>query len=333
MQINSPNPCLENWEQMTPSGKGRLCDKCSNTVIDFTEMSDGEIKKHFNNHQKVCGRFRLDQLNRPLEHQGLNLKQGVTLAACSLIALSHLNAQPMLKHDSLHCSSELHQHPYLYQASYGYHRKGKSNVIRINASYDLVEKYGIGKLIVETGPFQIPLDSLENHSHFITVPESLEWDTLSLIIWNHDHQEIGRVRVKASELYITAANVNIINLKRSASGWYFARPFVLQPPIIQGIPPIDPPFRFDSTFILKYGPLMAFQLYVTKDSNQSNDSVLDMLDKRKHKVESESDSNTNRQSVSQREICDHRKWWITLLGLLSIGLSILIVLKRRKLKE
>ncbi|MEN8816910.1 MAG: hypothetical protein ABF274_08590 [Nonlabens sp.] len=61
-----PEPCHEDWNQMTPSAKGRFCSSCEKTVIDFTEMSSFEISNYLkeNLHNGVCGRIYKSQLER-----------------------------------------------------------------------------------------------------------------------------------------------------------------------------------------------------------------------------------------------------------------------------
>lgn len=52
---------------MTESERGRFCQQCEKQVIDFTQLSDSEIQRIFQNHSgKCCGRFNHDQLNRAL---------------------------------------------------------------------------------------------------------------------------------------------------------------------------------------------------------------------------------------------------------------------------
>jgi hypothetical protein len=52
---------------MQPTEKGRHCQSCCKTVVDFTEMSDAEIIRHLSQAgQHVCGRLMPDQLNRTL---------------------------------------------------------------------------------------------------------------------------------------------------------------------------------------------------------------------------------------------------------------------------
>lgn len=61
-------PCAEPWEQMTPTARGRHCAACAQEVVDFTRKTDAELLAWFqqSGHHAACGRFRLDQLDRPL---------------------------------------------------------------------------------------------------------------------------------------------------------------------------------------------------------------------------------------------------------------------------
>lgn len=62
--ITIPKPCHENWNEMSPKEKGRLCDKCCKVVIDFTKKTASQIVEilQAKPEQKVCGRFRSDQI-------------------------------------------------------------------------------------------------------------------------------------------------------------------------------------------------------------------------------------------------------------------------------
>jgi len=52
---------------MSPGANGRFCSSCQKTVLDFTTMDDQEILQWFASHnESACGRFRPDQLNRPM---------------------------------------------------------------------------------------------------------------------------------------------------------------------------------------------------------------------------------------------------------------------------
>ncbi len=67
VQINEP--CHEDWNKMLPDEKGKFCLSCNKTVVDFSNKTDEEIKYILieKSKEKVCGRFKNEQLNRPLE--------------------------------------------------------------------------------------------------------------------------------------------------------------------------------------------------------------------------------------------------------------------------
>ncbi len=64
LKINIPTPCHQDWNAMIPNIHGRHCNSCVKTVVDFTAMTDDEVKHFFLNkqHQSVCGRFKTTQL-------------------------------------------------------------------------------------------------------------------------------------------------------------------------------------------------------------------------------------------------------------------------------
>ncbi|WP_347923077.1 energy transducer TonB [Pontimicrobium sp. SW4] len=63
--ISIPKPCHEDWNTMTPKEKGRFCDSCSKTVIDFTNMRTHEIQDFIikNKNNRICGHFKQTQLD------------------------------------------------------------------------------------------------------------------------------------------------------------------------------------------------------------------------------------------------------------------------------
>src|SRR6187399_793357 len=66
-KITIPTPCHEDWNKMTPDETGRHCRACAKSVVDFTHMSDEEVKHFFVNKkgdERVCGRFKQIQLHR-----------------------------------------------------------------------------------------------------------------------------------------------------------------------------------------------------------------------------------------------------------------------------
>ena len=68
IQLSIPEPCHENWANMTPTEKGKFCGACQKQVIDFTTLSDAELAAFFTKHKNtgVCGRMNAQQVNKPL---------------------------------------------------------------------------------------------------------------------------------------------------------------------------------------------------------------------------------------------------------------------------
>jgi carboxypeptidase-like protein len=69
VNIKVPQPCHENWNNMTPKEQGWFCGSCQTVVVDFTAMSDKEMLDYISKAagQHACGRFSNDQLNRNIE--------------------------------------------------------------------------------------------------------------------------------------------------------------------------------------------------------------------------------------------------------------------------
>ncbi len=64
-QLSIPKPCPANWDQMSPAGNGKYCGSCEKIVVDFTEMTDADIKNYFQQHigQKTCGHYKAHQVS------------------------------------------------------------------------------------------------------------------------------------------------------------------------------------------------------------------------------------------------------------------------------
>lgn len=67
-KIHIPEPCPEDWSAMTAVRHDcRHCSICEKSVVDFTRKTDAEILDILRQSTgKVCGKFRQDQLERPL---------------------------------------------------------------------------------------------------------------------------------------------------------------------------------------------------------------------------------------------------------------------------
>lgn len=104
-------PCHADWDQMKPEAKGRFCESCNKTVVDFSSMSDFSIVSYLekNKHQSVCGRFAQEQLDKTYlwtkpHHQvfDFNLKAvalGLALSTFSALPSQAQNSTGIEQHD------------------------------------------------------------------------------------------------------------------------------------------------------------------------------------------------------------------------------------------
>jgi hypothetical protein len=71
-----PEPCHESWNKMSTTEKGRYCQVCTKEVVDFTSKSQPEIVNILQQSQgNTCGRFKISQLNVPVQHEVLEAKK------------------------------------------------------------------------------------------------------------------------------------------------------------------------------------------------------------------------------------------------------------------
>ena len=66
-EIQLPTSCTVSESSFRPHENGDWCLSCRKTVVDFTEMSDAEVIRYFQNKpagDSNCGRWRKDQLNK-----------------------------------------------------------------------------------------------------------------------------------------------------------------------------------------------------------------------------------------------------------------------------
>lgn len=88
MKISIPQPCHENWQQMTPNEQGRFCASCQKTVVDFTDWTDKMLIDFLLKNKTVtCGRFTNIQLGKEFISHQPRKRLYYIAAAFSLISL------------------------------------------------------------------------------------------------------------------------------------------------------------------------------------------------------------------------------------------------------
>lgn len=89
--LRIPEPCTEDWSNMTPTENGHYCRSCSRELIDFTDFSDRELVAHLQQQEgKLCGIFSRQQLNRNLMPDPVFRPsfQQLSLPALALLAMT-----------------------------------------------------------------------------------------------------------------------------------------------------------------------------------------------------------------------------------------------------
>lgn len=112
--IAVPEPCHENWEGMTPVGgtTARHCDSCEKNVVDFTGFTDAQLHAYSREAgAKICGRFRPDQLGRPLRaaHKPSYFPLKVAATAAGMLLSSATTSAQQIK-PAQHQTAEVNNH-------------------------------------------------------------------------------------------------------------------------------------------------------------------------------------------------------------------------------
>lgn len=89
-QIKINEPCNENWDKMSPREKGRFCNNCKKTVVDYTNTSDLELARLIHKGENICGRFKKTQLSKDLDisQKSYLPKLSYTLSLISFLGFS-----------------------------------------------------------------------------------------------------------------------------------------------------------------------------------------------------------------------------------------------------
>ncbi|WGD34757.1 carboxypeptidase-like regulatory domain-containing protein [Olleya sp. YS] len=86
IRVTIPEPCHEDWNTMTPKDRGRYCKVCEKTVVDFTNKTDEYIVKTYEKEGKLCGRFKQQQLDRPLAYSRKDSTNYLAVASTAVLA-------------------------------------------------------------------------------------------------------------------------------------------------------------------------------------------------------------------------------------------------------
>lgn len=111
LHISIPKPCSEDWAKMSPQQKGRFCESCQTTVIDFTEMTDQELVEFFKKPKgNTCGHFKPQQLDSTLSyHENTwfeQKSQRLIFGIGAMLSLQNINAQHLKGKPAIHYTEQ-----------------------------------------------------------------------------------------------------------------------------------------------------------------------------------------------------------------------------------
>jgi hypothetical protein len=202
MRINLPQPCHENWSEMSPKEKGRHCQKCNKEVHDFTSYSDAKLLTFFKSNSLVCGRFRSSQIGRELDHKLISSSKWA-IAACSLLLLNSTDLQAQTEVKLIQDSAAYAQ----IQTPVQFIR-----IIQANFDRDLSHANSISKMCMQLNDFSIEVDVDSTNSVRITVPQTSEGTLANFELFNYagDSFKLDGVYVGkgALEFKYNAENLN-----------------------------------------------------------------------------------------------------------------------------
>ncbi len=113
IQLSIPQPCHEDWAQMTPDERGRFCSHCQKSVVDFTTWTDSQIHQYITAYagERICGRVHITQTDRllypviPLRKRPAAM-QWLAPGVVLLLAISPLEMKA-IAHDNITVISEM----------------------------------------------------------------------------------------------------------------------------------------------------------------------------------------------------------------------------------
>lgn len=98
-QIHIAKPCSVKKDLMQPTKRGAFCFSCQKEVVDFTVMSDRQLKKFLLKENHGCGRFTKDQLSKIYQEPAVSSSwwRWAVAACLSLItpAVAHAQSSPV----------------------------------------------------------------------------------------------------------------------------------------------------------------------------------------------------------------------------------------------
>jgi hypothetical protein len=238
MTVSIPNPCHENWEQMSPTKNGKHCQSCAKNVIDFTSFTQEEIEQFLKNNPHACGRFYNHQISRDTPTSPVSQSQ--LKYACSLLVVA-------LSSNQLYSQDTLYSPVANTNISIKTNHLQEINILNILVNTPASNTSPIQKIKISVAEFTLDTNFIYNESLQIHLPKQLTWDSLRIEFTDSlsvsTHFTIPKTQL--SYPYFFHPGTIIFNFDEK---WNYSVIFPITTkiniPMMMGIPQIEYP-RFD----------------------------------------------------------------------------------------
>jgi hypothetical protein len=171
MPVSIPNPCHENWDQMSPTQNGKHCQSCAKNVIDFTSFTQEEIEQFLKNHPQACGRFYKHQISRNTPTSPVSQSQ--LKYACSLLLVA-------LSSNQLYSQDTLYSPVANTNISINTTHLQDINILNILVNKPASNTSPIQKIKISVAEFTLDTNLIYNESLQIHLPKQVTWDSLRI---------------------------------------------------------------------------------------------------------------------------------------------------------
>lgn len=94
VSIEMNNPCSEDWNKMEPTERGRFCNSCQKTVIDFTHLTGQQIQDYFLQHPfRGCGRMLHTPQDKHYSPSTAKTNRHLSPVAATLLTLAAITTE------------------------------------------------------------------------------------------------------------------------------------------------------------------------------------------------------------------------------------------------
>lgn len=283
MKITIPEPCQENWDQMTPKEKGRHCDKCAKQVVDFTPMSDGQIVNYLKNNPGSCGRFYNYQLNKELATIPKAKSNWWLKAAAGTLAFSQLFPEQVTAQNEnvLLGDTVIFDQAQLASMNSNFQQP---NALSFTFDAKSLAIQSLRRMVFDIDSFQMPFENFDSGKLSFSIPKELEWNAFQIHFYAKNSNHIDTLKVQNTELndqfgmasHFVLSYDKEWNLNKPVA-WtpYFPKDVITMgiPPIIE-IPPFDPLEIKYCTIISMGDVITGFTQIDEEDETQTGNYIL-----------------------------------------------------------